>query len=97
VIDHERAAWLAFLAMASAWVAGVAGLAALPVSASAVVLARSGGAAEDAAWLLARLSGLAAAAALAWAGISAWTARRLLLQAPGSADDTDEGPDDHHQ
>jgi hypothetical protein len=95
VIDRERAAWLAFLAMAAAWIAAVAGLATLPVSASAVVLARSGGASAEAAWLLASLAGLAAAVALAWAGLCAWAARRLLLRAPGSADDIDGGTDDH--
>lgn len=76
-IGRERAAWLAFLALASAWIASVAGLASLPVAASAVVLARAGTASPRAALLLAWLAGTIALAALAYAGLCAFVAHGL--------------------
>jgi hypothetical protein len=108
VIDIGAAAsrhTLALLALAGAWVAAVAGLAVLPVSASAVALAWSGRASPRAALVLAWLAGTTALAALACAGLSALVARGLgrhgahapwtLLRAPASADDPDEDIDDH--
>jgi hypothetical protein len=82
VIDRERAAWLAFLAFASAWVSLVAGLATLPVSVSAAALARAGAAPPRPAWLLAWLAGAAAAAALAHAGLCAVVAHGLRRGRP---------------
>lgn len=82
MIDRERSAWLAFLALASAWVATVAGLAALPVSASAVALARSGSASPRAALVLAWLAGTAAVAALIYAAACAVVAGALRRQRP---------------
>jgi hypothetical protein len=82
VIDRQRAGWLAFLALASAWIAAVAAMAALPVSASAVALARSGDASPRAALVLAWLAGTAAAAALVYAAACALVARALRRQRP---------------
>ena len=76
-IGRERAAWLAWLALASAWTAAVAGLAALPVPAAAIVLARTGAAAPQGALLLAWLAGIATLAALGYAGLSAFVAHGL--------------------
>jgi hypothetical protein len=81
-IGRERAAWLAFLALASAWIAAVAGLATLPVAASAVALARTGSASPRAALLLAWLAGMTALAALAYAGLCAFVAHGLRRERP---------------
>ncbi|MEO5820255.1 MAG: hypothetical protein ABIT71_07080 [Vicinamibacteraceae bacterium] len=44
MIDPARATWLAFLSVASAWAAGVAGLAVLPLSAAAFAVGAISGA-----------------------------------------------------
>ena len=54
MIAPTRASWLAFLSLASAWAAAVAGLAVLPLSAAAFAIAPSAGtpaAASLVAWL----------------------------------------------
>ena len=44
MIEPSRASWLAFLSLASAWAAAVAGLAVLPLSAAAFAIGASSGA-----------------------------------------------------
>jgi hypothetical protein len=76
VIEPSRASWLAFLSLASAWAAAVAGMAVLPLSAAAFVIAASSGAPASA-----RLAGwlgvLIGCGALAYAAASAAVAGGL--------------------
>jgi hypothetical protein len=54
VIESGRASWLAFLSLASAWAAAIAGMAVLPLSAAAFAISASSGApasAKLAGWL----------------------------------------------
>jgi hypothetical protein len=75
VTDLPRASWLAFLSLASAWAAAVAGLAVLPLAAAAFAIAASGGPA--AATLAGWLGVVIGASALAYAAASAVVARGL--------------------
>jgi hypothetical protein len=76
VIDESRASWLAFLSLASAWAAAVAGVAVLPLAAAAFAVGASSGA--PAAAVLAGWVGLLAGfAALGYAAASAAVARSL--------------------
>jgi len=76
VIEAGRASWLAFLSLASAWAAAVAGLAVLPLSAAAFAIgaAANGPAMATLAGWLGLLLGVTA---LAYAGVSAAVARGL--------------------
>jgi len=82
VIAADRARWLAFLSFASAWTAGVAGLAVLPLSLSAFAVARSTEGAPQAAMLMGWLSLLiggvlvAYGAAAATVAVGLWQGRR---------------------
>ncbi len=76
MIEQARASWLAFLFLASAWAAAVAGLAMLPLSAAAFAI--GGVAATPAAPALAGwLGALVGTAALAYAAASFAVARSL--------------------
>jgi hypothetical protein len=80
VIEVERASWLAFLSLASAWAAAVAGLAILPLAASAFAIGASTGTSSGAlaaAMLAGWLGVLIALGALAYAAASALVARSL--------------------
>ncbi len=75
MIEPARATWLAFLSLASAWAAAVAGLSVLPLAAAAFAIGSAGGpgAATLAGWL-----GLAiGVGAIAYAATSAAVARGL--------------------
>jgi hypothetical protein len=76
VIEPAQAVWLAFLSEASAWAAAVAGLAVLPLSAAAFVLAAPAGAPAAAA-VAGWLGILIALAALSYATVSAVVAAGL--------------------
>jgi hypothetical protein len=76
VIESGRASWLAFLSLASAWAAAVAGLAVLPLSAAAFTIGASTGA-PAAAMLAGWLGVLIGCGALAYAAASAAVARGL--------------------
>jgi hypothetical protein len=82
VIAADRARWLAFLSMASAWTAGAAGLAVLPLSLSAFALAGSTEGAPQAAALMGWLAlgiGLALVAyavGAATVAVGLWQGRR---------------------
>jgi uncharacterized membrane protein (DUF2068 family) len=82
VIAADRARWLAFLSFASAWTAGVAGLAVLPLSVSAFAVAESTEGAPQAAalmgWLALLIGGalVAYAAAAATVAVGLWQRRR---------------------
>jgi hypothetical protein len=76
VITSTRASWLAFLALASAWAAAVAGLAVLPLSAAAFAVAPSAGT-PAAAMLVAWLGAAMGIAALSYAAASATVAHGL--------------------
>jgi hypothetical protein len=67
VIAADRARWLAFLAMASAWTAGAAGLTVLPLGVSAFAVAGSTEGAPQAASLLGWLFLLIGAGLVAYA------------------------------
>ena len=76
MIEPARASWLAFLSLASAWAAAVAGLAVLPLAAAAFAIAAPAGApamAAVAGWL----GILVAFGALAYAAVSAVVATGL--------------------
>jgi hypothetical protein len=76
VIEPARASWLAFLSLASAWAAAVAGLAVLPLSAAAFALtapAASPAVATVAGWL----GLLITVSALGYAAVSAVVASGL--------------------
>jgi hypothetical protein len=76
VIDPDRASWLAFLSVASAWAAAVAGLAVLPLAAAAFAIGGASGApaASSLAGWLGVMIGLGA---LAYAAASFVVARSL--------------------
>ena len=76
--EPSRAAWLAFLSLASAWAAAVAGLAVLPLSAAAFAIGASSRA-PAAAMLAGWLGVVAGGGALAYAAASAAVARALWL------------------
>jgi hypothetical protein len=76
VIEPSRASWLAFLSLASAWAAAVAGLAVLPLSAAAFAIGASTGA-PAAATLAGWLGVVVGCGALGYAGASAAVARGL--------------------
>jgi hypothetical protein len=76
VIEAGRASWLAFLSLASAWAAAVAGFAVLPLAAAAFVLGSSSGA-PAAAQLAGWLGLLIGTAALGYAALSAAVAGSL--------------------
>ena len=76
MIEPARASWLAFLSLASAWAAAVAGLAVLPLSGSAFAIA-TGPAAPAAAMLAGWLGVIVASLALAYAAASAAVAYGL--------------------
>ncbi len=76
MIEPGRASWLAFLSLASAWAAGVAGVAMLPLAAAAFAIGASSGA--PAASMLAGWLGLIIGlGALGYAAASAAVARSL--------------------
>ena len=82
MIAADRARWLAFLSMASAWTAGVAGLSVLPLSLSAFAVAGSTEGAPQAAALMGWLAfgvGLAlvaSATAATTVAVGLWQRRR---------------------
>ena len=76
MIAPTRASWLAFLSLASAWAAAVAGLAVLPLSAAAFAIAPSAGT-PAAAMLVAWLGVALGVAALSYAAASATVAHGL--------------------
>jgi hypothetical protein len=76
VIEPSRASWLAFLSLASAWAAAVAGMAVLPLSAAAFAIGASTGA-PAAARLVGWLGVLIGCGALGYAAASAVVARGL--------------------
>jgi hypothetical protein len=82
VIAADRARWLAFLSIASAWTAGVAGLAVLPLAVSAFAVASSTEGAPQAAalmgWLFLLIGGSLIAYAAAAGAVAAglWQSRR---------------------
>jgi hypothetical protein len=75
VIESGRASWLAFLSVASAWAAAVAGLAVLPLAAAAFAIGATGGPA--AATLAGWLGVVIGLGAVAYAAASAAVARGL--------------------
>jgi hypothetical protein len=77
VIAVDRARWLAFLSIASAWTAGIAGLAVLPLSVSAFAVARSTEGAPQAAALMGWLALLIGGALVAYAAVAATVAAGL--------------------
>lgn len=76
MIEPERASWLAFLSLASAWAAGVAGVAVLPLAAAAFAVGASSGA-PAASMLAGWLGLLIGMGALGYAAASAAVARSL--------------------
>jgi len=76
VIEPERASWLAFLSLASAWAAGVAGVAVLPLAAAAFAVGASSGA-PAASMLTGWLGLIIGVGALGYAVASAAVARSL--------------------
>jgi len=76
MIEPGRASWLAFLSLASAWAAAVAGLAVLPLAAAAFAIGASSGALA-AATLAGWLGVFIGAGALAYAAASFAVARSL--------------------
>lgn len=76
MIDEGRAAWLAFLSLASAWAAAVAGVAVLPLAAAAFAVGASSGA-PAAAMLAGWLGVLIGLGALGYAAASAAVAHSL--------------------
>jgi hypothetical protein len=81
MIEPSRASWLAFLSLASAWAAAVAGLAVMPIAVAAFAIAPAvelPRVARLAGWL-----GLGVAlTAIAYAAASAAVARGLRLRRP---------------
>jgi hypothetical protein len=71
VIAADRARWLSFLSLASAWTAGVAGLAVLPIAVSAFAVAGSTDSASQAAALMGWLALMAGGALVAYAAAAA--------------------------
>jgi hypothetical protein len=74
VIAADRARWLSFLSLASAWTAGVAGLAVLPIAVSAFAVAGSTDGAPQAAALMGWLALMVGGALAAYAAASATVA-----------------------
>jgi hypothetical protein len=77
MLAPARASWLAFLSLASAWAAGVAGVAVLPLAAAVFAMAPASDApavARAVAWMALAF----AAAALIYAAASAGVARGLV-------------------
>lgn len=79
MIAAARASWLAFLSLASAWAAAVAGLAVLPLSAAAFAMAAPAGAPAAAA-VAGWLGILIAVSALGYAALAAVVAAGLRQQ-----------------
>lgn len=77
MIERERASWLAFLSLASAWAAAVAGLAVLPLAAAAFAIGASS-AVPAAATLVGWLGTIIGVGALVYAAASFAVANGLL-------------------
>ena len=77
MIAADRARWLAFLSLASAWTAGVAGLAVLPLAVSAFAVASSTEGAPQAAALMGWLALVTGGGLVAYASAAAIVAAGL--------------------